>query len=134
MMRQKRLLAGLASIALAAPLAAQQLPPVRRLGDIVATSSEGLAVVAGARVLSNGSVLVNDMLGRRVLLFDASLKSFTVVADSTPNTSNAYGARLGGLIPYRADSTIFVDPSSMSMLMLSPEGKIARVMSVPRSQ
>jgi hypothetical protein len=79
-------------------------------------------------------VLVNDPQRRRVLLFDSTLTSFTVVADSTGATANAYSGRVAGLIPYRGDSTLFVDPQSLSMLVIDPAGKVGRVMSVPRSQ
>jgi hypothetical protein len=77
---------------------------------------------------------VNDPSSRRVLLFDAKLENFTVVADSTSATSNAYGGRIAGLVGYRGDSTLFVDPQSLSMLVLDPAGKVARVMSVPNAQ
>jgi len=84
------------------------------------------------RQLPDGRVLVNDIVGRRVVLFDSSLASFTLVADTTSATASAYGARPGGLIAYRGDSTLFVDPASLSMLVIDGKGKIARVMSVPR--
>src|SRR5438874_8628737 len=47
-------------------------------------------------------------------------------------TANAYGTRPGGLIAYRGDSTLFVDPASLSMLLIDPNGKIARVRSEER--
>jgi hypothetical protein len=77
-------------------------------------------------------VLVNDQVGRRVLLMDSTLKLLGVVADSTSSTASAYGPRPGGLIAYRGDSTLFVDPASLSMLVIDPAGKIARVMAAPR--
>src|SRR5262249_42368025 len=40
----------------------------------------------------------------------------------------------GGIIPYLADSTLFVDPAGLSMFVIGPTGAIARVASVPRSQ
>jgi hypothetical protein len=58
----------------------------------------------------------------------------TVIADTTSATANAYGPRPGGLIAYRSDSTLFVDPASLSMLLIDPNGKIVRVMSAPRAQ
>src|SRR5881396_1889287 len=67
-------------------------------------------------------------------MFDSALLTVTVVADTTSATANAYGVRPGGLIAYRADSTLFVDPASLSMLLIDPNGKITRVMSAPRSQ
>jgi hypothetical protein len=68
------------------------------------------------------------------VLLDSALARAAVVADSTSATSNAYSGRIAGLIPYRGDSALFVDPSSLSMLVLDPAGKVARVMSVPRTQ
>ncbi|HWL40990.1 MAG TPA: hypothetical protein VNO75_12205 [Gemmatimonadaceae bacterium] len=115
------------------PVAAQQLPPIRQLGSPVSTTAEKLGAVSAVRQLSDGRVLVNDIIGRRVLLFDPTLKNFTLVADTTSATANAYGTRAGGLIAYRGDSTLFVDPASLSMLVIDGNGKIARVMSAPRA-
>ncbi|MGH9887081.1 MAG: hypothetical protein ACREBE_16265, partial [bacterium] len=36
------------------------------------------------------------------------------------------------LIPYRGDSALFIDPASLSMVVLGPAGKIERVMAIPR--
>src|SRR5262245_4073456 len=118
----------------AGPLGAQSLPPVRPLGQTVARSTEQMGTVTTAISMPGGKVLVNDILKRRVLLFDSTLSTFTVVADSTSSTANAYGSRNGGLLAYRGDSALFVDPSSMSMLVINPDGKITRVMAAPRPQ
>jgi hypothetical protein len=142
-------LTSLALLAIAAPVAQAQQPSVppaasggtttgtkvaiRPLGAIVATATDSLGVVGGVRALPGGRVLVNDMARRRVLLFDASLANPTVVVDSAAGAVNSYGPRGGGLIPYRGDSTLFVDPTSLSMLVIDPAGSVARVMSVPRS-
>src|SRR2546423_2798795 len=112
---------------------AQALPPVRQLGPVTAVAKEPLGAVASVRHLSDGRVLVNDIIGRRVLMFDSSLSTVTVIADTTSATANAYGTRPGGLIAFRGDSTLFVDPASLSMLLIDPNGKIARVMSAPRA-
>ena len=126
------------SLALAAvvssPLAAQQRPTIRQLGAITAKSTETFNSVASLRALSNGFVLVNDVAGRRVLLFDPTLSKFTVVADSTSATANAYGGRIGSLIAYKGDSSIFADPSSVSMLVIDPAGKVTRVVAIPRAE
>src|ERR1700674_852077 len=66
-------------------------------------------------------------------MFDSSLSSLAVIADTTSATASAYGPRPGGLIAYRGDSTLFIDPASLSMLLIDPTGKIARVMSAPRA-
>ena len=111
---------------------AQSLPPIRQIGPVTAVTKDSLGAVSAVRPLPNGRVLVNDIIGRRVLLFDSTLSSVTVVADTTSATANAYGVRPGGLIAYRGDSTLFVDPASLSMLLIDPNGKIGRVMSAPR--
>jgi len=124
----------LALIAVATTAAAQQRPPIRQLGTVVAKSGETFTLVGGIRALSNGSVLVNDIPGRRVLMFDPQLAKFTVLADSTSATANAYGGRNGALVAYRGDSSIFIDPTSVSMLIIDPAGKVARVMAIPRAE
>jgi hypothetical protein len=109
----------------------QQLPPLRPLGPVLATSTEPMSSVAQVRALPGGRVLVHDLTGRRVLLFDSTFAHATVVADTTSATGNAYGSRLGGLIAYRGDSSLFVDPASISMLVIDPNGKIVRTMAAP---
>lgn len=128
------------ALAVAAPLIAgaqpsvpNSLPPARPLGPVRARAAEVFGSLAGVRALPGGRVLVNDGANRRVLLFDSTLATFTVVADTTAATGNAYSGRAGGLIPYRGDSTLFVDPQSLSMLVIEPSGKLGRTMSVPRS-
>ncbi len=130
----RKILFVFAAMLAAAPVAAQSLPPVRPIGATVARSTEPLGSVSTAVPLPNGKVLVNDILKRRVLLMDSMFTSVTVVADSTSSTANAYGGRTGGLLSYRGDSALFVDPASMSMLLINPEGRITRVMSAPRPQ
>ena len=119
-------------VCLTAATSAQSVP-VRPLGAATAVSTETFSTIMGVRAVPGG-VLVNDVARRRVLMLDPTLKNVTVVADSTSNTATAYGGRIGGLIAYRADSTLFVDPQSLSILVINPAGKIARVMSVPVRQ
>jgi hypothetical protein len=78
--------------------------------------------------------MVNDLTARKVSLLDPTLAHSTVIADSTSATSMAYSSRLGGIIPYHGDTTLFVDPQSNSMLVLDGAGKVVRVMSVPKAQ
>ena len=124
----------LATLVGSTAIQAQTLPPVRPLGATVARSTEPMGAVTTAVPLPGGKVLVNDAIKRRVLLLDSTFSQVTVVADSTSSTANAYGARPGGLLSYRGDSALFVDPASMSMLVINTEGKITRVMSAPRPQ
>lgn len=114
--------------------AAGALPAIRPLGKAKATSADLLGAVSQVRALPDGRVLVNDNLGRKVVLYDAALKTATIVADTTSATGNAYSSRAGGLIAYKGDSTLFVDPTSLSMLVIDPKGQVTRVISVPRPQ
>lgn len=114
------------------PVAAQSgLPPIRRLAAPIATSPKTFRSVWFIRSLPHGKLLVNDVGARRVTLVDTSLAEGSVVADSVPGAAADYGARPGGLIPYRADSTIFVDPAAPAMFMIDPSGKVTRTMAVP---
>lgn len=124
-------------LAAVSPLAAQApaksaAAPVRALPAPAATSTDSLGSIAAVRQLPNGNVLVNDQARRRVVLMDSSLRVIAVVADSTSSTANAYGVRPGGLLAYRGDSTLFIDPASLSMLVIDGVGKVVRVMAAPR--
>ena len=125
-----------AALALSAgPAVAQQQPappPIRPLGPITGVASESLASVAAAVPVAGGRVYVNDITARRLLLFDPELARATVVADST-GSPEAYGSSPGTLLPFRGDSALFISPSTLSMLVLSPEGGVARVMAAPPS-
>ena len=121
----------------AATVGAQQAsrPVATRLIDAPeAKSAAVLASPAAVRELPNGRLLVNDTQRRQLLLFDHALTTFTVVADSAGGGANSYGGGPGGIIPFVADSTLLVDPAGLSMFVIDPSGKIARVASIPRSQ
>jgi hypothetical protein len=104
---------------------------VRKLGPVVRTSAITFGGVQHIRRLSDGRVLVNDPSRHQVLLLDSTLANPVVVIDSVGGRDNSYGLRAGGIIPYRGDSTFFVDPTSSTLLLIDPAGKIARVMSMP---
>jgi len=95
-------------------------------------STEQLGSITSVRELPDGRVLLNDGARRRLLLMDTTLKTVEVVLDSLTEVENSYGTRPGGLIAYRADSSLFVDAGSYAMLVIDPNGKVARVRSVPR--
>lgn len=120
-----------------AAIAAQQPtyvgPVVRQLGAVEAASKEAFGAVVTVRHTPSG-VLVNDIANRRLLRFDPKLTDFSVVADTTPATASAYAGRAANLIAYKGDSSLFVDASSQSMLVLDGDGKVARVMALPRSR
>ncbi|HEX4681571.1 MAG TPA: hypothetical protein VH277_02615 [Gemmatimonadaceae bacterium] len=118
---------------MSAPLAAQA-PAVHLINAPDAQSKPVFGVVPLVRVLPNGSLLVNDVQKRQLTLLDQCLCNGAVIADSIAGTATSYGTRPGGLIAYVGDSSLFVDPAGLSMFVIGPTGKIARVASVPRSQ
>ena len=109
-------------------------PPVQRITTASAVSTERLGSIVGVRELPDGRVLVNDGARRRLLLMDTTLHTVGVVLDSLTEVANTYGTRPGALLPYRADSTLFVDPASYAMLVIDPAGRMVRVRSVWRVQ
>ena len=113
----------LAVLLLAPVVASAQLtpgPPIRRISTASAITTEQLGTISGIRQLPDGRVLLNDGTRRRLLLLDTTMKVADVVLDSLSETANFYGIRTGGLIPWRNDSTLFVDVASFAMLVIDP--------------
>ena len=114
-------------------LIGQQTPAVRPLGPVMQVSAEGLlGSVSSVRALPRGGVIVNDITWRQLIVLDAAFNKTVVIADTTPATSNSYSSRMAGLIPFRADSSLFIDTQSLSMLVIDEKGEVSRVMAVPR--
>jgi hypothetical protein len=132
-MRLGAVIGALAVSAIGAGVVQGQSVTVRPLGPIVARTKDSVGATIFVRPLSDGRVIVNDVSLRRLLLFDSTLTNITVIADSAGG-SGAYGSRQAGLVPYKGDSTLFVDPTSSSFVVVDPNGKVARVMSAPRMQ
>lgn len=124
----------IAMMPFAAVALSAQAPTVHLIAAPDAQTKPIFGTVPAVRQLSNGQLLVNDTQKRQLTLLDPSLGNPSIVADSVSGTASSYGTRAGGLIPYLADSTLFVDPAGLSMFVIDPAGKIARVASVPRSQ
>lgn len=122
---------GVASNAVPVPLVG---PPIRRIESAQYVSTEMLGAITTVRHLPDGRILLNDGTRRRLLLLDSTLKTVGIVLDSLTEVQNAYGTRAGSLIPFRGDSTLFVDAATYAMLVIDPQGKIVRVRSVPRAQ
>ena len=123
-----------ASTALAqgAPTSPVATVPLRDVTPVIARAAQPVMSVNMVRPLSDGSVFVNDVQRRQLLKFDASLKSVTVVADTAPGALMPYGQRPIGLIPGSGDSTIVVDASTLSLVVLDRSGRTVRVMASPR--
>jgi hypothetical protein len=110
-------------VTLASTTTAQSLPPVRQLGRIITKSPAIMGSIASTRELSHGRVLVNDTATRRLYVFDSTLRARMAVLDSTEGVKHSYGISPGGVIAYRADSTLFASPSLVSMILLDPAGR-----------
>jgi hypothetical protein len=110
-------------VTLASTTIAQSLPPVRQLGRIITKSPAVMGGIASTRELPHGRVLVNDTATRRLYLFDSTLRARMAVLDSTEGVKHSYGISPGGVIAYRADSTLFASPSLASMILLDPAGR-----------
>ena len=117
-----------------APPRAVMGPPIRQISTASAVSKDRIGSIMGVRELPDGRVLVNDGASRRLLLMDTMLVVSRAVLDSLSEQENTYGTRPGALLPHRGDSSLFIDPSSLALLVIDPSGNIARVRSVPRAQ
>ena len=111
---------------------AQTPVPVRDLSPADAKTTEHFGNIFGLRALKNGGVLVNDGLRRQLVSLDPTFTKRTIVVDSVTEGGQSYGPRASPLIPYLADSSLFVDGTSLSLLVLDPFGKVSHVMSAPK--
>ncbi|HVZ48454.1 MAG TPA: hypothetical protein VG916_06705 [Gemmatimonadaceae bacterium] len=116
----------------AASAVAQRPPAPRHLAAPDHVTQQPVGRASGVYQLADGDVLVNDPLSRRILRFDSTLATARVVADTSVGAAVPYPAALLGIIPFRGDSVIIVDPQSLSMLVTDGTGVVRRVMAIPR--
>jgi hypothetical protein len=109
--------------------------PVRQLGTREAADTTRLMDVSSVRHLPNGSVIVNDVQRRQLVVYDKSLQQARIIADTSSSSPNPYGLRTanGSLIPYQGDSTLFIDMDSQTFLVIDGTGAFARVMAPVRA-
>ncbi|MDQ6691112.1 MAG: hypothetical protein M3Z18_11450 [Gemmatimonadota bacterium] len=135
MIRSGQSVTVLALMIVAVGAGAQTVPPVRPLGPVIRVSAANLLEsVSSVRPLPGGRLIISDVAHRRVVLLDSTLTKSRTIVDSSSASGGMFGLQLAGIIPYKGDSTLFVDPQSLSVLVIDGSGKIARVMAVPRSQ
>lgn len=111
---------------------AQTAIPVRELAAPDARTTESFGNIFGVRQLEGGKVLVNDGLRRQLIILDEKLATRTISIDSVSTGGQSYGPRASPLIPYLADSSLFVDGQSFTLLVINPKGAVTRVMSAPK--
>ena len=117
----------------AAVSAGAQLPPVRPLGPVVATTTESFGSVPSIRALSDGRVLVSDMARRRLVAFDSMFSKAQPVLNPSGAAALQYPARGGLLLALPGDTTLVFDAAGYSFVVLDGAGQVARVMSMPRA-
>jgi hypothetical protein len=113
---------------------AQPGPPIERIESASAVSADAFGAVTNVRELPDGRLLLNDGTRRRLLLLDTAMTVQRVVLDSLSEVAHTYGPRAGTLIPWRGDSTLFIDPAAFAAVVLAPDGSVVRVRSVWRVQ
>lgn len=113
---------------------AQKPIPVRSLTAAVSSDSGVFTAIGPVRALAAGGVLVGDFWKRRVILFDSTLSKFSVVLDNNGTAGGRYGDRPAQLFPFLGDSTVFVDLSAQALLVIAPNGTVARVMALPNAR
>jgi hypothetical protein len=116
----------------AQPLRAQAQPPIRTLTAPVASDSGLFVVITSVRPLRNGSVIINDMFRRRLLMFDSTMTTFRVLADTAMGAANKYPDTFASVIPWLGDSTLFVDRSAQAFVVIDGDGKFVRAMAAPK--
>jgi hypothetical protein len=119
------------SVTQAQPASPTKSVPIHGLSAPSASTTIPLRTVIGLRQLAGGKVLVNDPVARRLVLFDSTLTTLTVLRDSAPGTAESYGARSAIVVPYLADSVLFVDMASQTIVVIDPSGTFRRVMAPP---
>jgi uncharacterized membrane protein YgcG len=129
-----RVLIAAVLVAVAETAHAQKPLAVRQIGALEHVSADSISFksIATALAMPGGRVMINDVIGRRVVILDSTLSRTTGAADTTGATANAYGSSWATLIRYRGDSALLIAPSTLSMFVLAPSGTTARVMALPR--
>src|SRR4051794_6637504 len=128
------LVAAALCVTMAAASAAQTAPPIRQIGALERITPDSIPFksIPTALAMPGGRVLVNDPLNRRAVLLDSTLTHTTVVADTTDATAEAYGRSWATMIRFRGDSALLMVPSTLSMLVILPNGRLVRTMAFPQ--
>src|SRR3954466_8099812 len=113
----------LAAVCVGVTTASAQLPPIRPLGAVVATTTETWGSVPSVRALSDGRVVVSDLTRRRLIILDSTLAHPEVILTPTGAAASTYPSRGGTLFPIPGDTTLVLDAAGVSFVVLDPRGK-----------
>ena len=104
--------------------------PVFAMDAVEAEANERHKTVNQVKVFSNGRVLINDVMGRTLRLYDSTLASSTLIAGPDSGTFK-YGSQAAIVVPYWGDSVLFLDLASTAFLVLDAKGAIVRTIALP---
>ena len=109
--------------------------PIRQVAPADAATREPLKSITDLIQFADGHVLVNDQSGKRMVLFDPSLSSSVVTAESQGTGSRLYPSTFlfTGLFYYLGDSAAFTDMTTQTFIIIGPDGKLGRSMAHPRT-
>ena len=106
--------------------------PVHMLGPILARSAVTFDTLVNVHALSDGRVVVNDILGRRLVSLDRTLTKMTVIADTSATSPRPYTNETT-LLPYVGDSLMLLDFRAAALVVVEPSGRFGRVSSPPKT-
>ena len=109
----------------------QSQVPIRDVGGNAVVSVASFANIFNVRELPSKHVLVNDGISRQLVQLDGQLRFVRVLFDSASAITNSYGPVATPRIAYRGDSSLFVDGSSFSFVILDEKGNIVRTIAPP---
>jgi hypothetical protein len=107
--------------------------PIRSLGSTIAKAPAIFDTLINVRGLSDGRVVVNDVIAYRLVVLDSSFTNVVVWADTTGATKNNYGAEPAVILPVAGDSSVILEARSNSFVMIDPHGNFGRVFALPKS-
>jgi hypothetical protein len=114
----------------AAPSRQQNVPIV----DLAPTArtTRTFKGIYGAKELSNGQLIVNDVRARQLLIVEPDLGSVAVALDSVPGSTASYG-RIGfwPLLPFSGDSALLFDGETETIRVLDGRGRVVRSIAPP---
>lgn len=108
---------------------AQALGSSRALANPVSTSADAFTTIGSVRELSNGKVLVSDLMDKKVQLIDLAAGTATQVGREGQGPGE-YGFP-GELLPLPGDTTLLVDRVNRRFLVILPNGKPGETIPFP---
>jgi hypothetical protein len=119
----------LAAVVIPSPAAAQAPGSSRALANPVSTSGDAFTNISSVRELSNGQVIVSDLMEKKVQLLDLAGGTATQIGREGQGPGE-YGFP-GELLPLPGDTTLLVDRVNRRFLVILPNGKTGGTIPFP---